>query len=115
MNLYVVVLLNFLLTALAEGIGIFCITRSRKFIYYSFLCNLLTNPLLNLLLLLSGQWLGQGAYYPCLVLLETMAVLAEAWVYSLLGGVSRRKALWMSLLLNAFSFLLGLVLNLLVS
>jgi len=48
-NAFFIVLLNFLLTALLEGIGIFCITRRKKFICYSFLCNLLTNPLLNLL------------------------------------------------------------------
>lgn len=113
MNLLFVFLRNLVVTAAVEGAAVLCVRRDKRFLFYSLLCNLLTNPLVNLLLILSVWWLGGSAYYPALALLEVLAVAAEAVVYHRLGGLSKRVSLWLSLLLNALSFLAGLLLNLL--
>ena len=113
MSLLLVFLRNLVVTAAVEGAAVLWIRRDRHFLFYSLLCNLLTNPLVNLLLVLSVWGLGRDAYYPALALLEVLAVAAEAVVYRRLGGLSKRWSLWLSLLLNALSFLAGLLLNLL--
>jgi hypothetical protein len=45
-------LVNLLLTILIEGSLTAIIFRRRDYVYYSFLCNILTNPALNLILLI---------------------------------------------------------------
>ncbi len=104
---------SFLLTAFVEGGVIWLVQRDRRFVYYSLLCNLLTNPALNFLLLLLFSLWGWSVYYPAVVILEILVVLLEAKIYRLLGGVSLRWSLWLSLLLNALSLFAGLVLSLL--
>ena len=54
-------------------------------------------------------WLGEGAYFPCLLAVELAVVGAEAWVWRLLLGFPWKKALGWSAGLNAFSCLAGLV------
>ena len=115
MSLLVELLKNLAVTVTVEGAVIWLVQRDRRFVYYSFLCNLLTNPAANLLALLSMIWLGAGAYYPAVAVLECLVVAAEAAVYRTLGNTSKRRALWLSLLLNALSFLIGLLLNLLLA
>jgi len=73
------------------------------------LANLLTNPALNLLLTLATGALGRAAYAPALAALECAAVLAEAGVFAALCGIGGKRALWMSLALNAASFAAGLL------
>lgn len=113
MTFFLTILGSFLLTAFVEGGVIWLVQRDRKFVYYSLLCNLLTNPALNFLLLLLFSLWGWGVYYPAAVILEILVVLLEARIYRLLGGVSLRWSLWLSLLLNALSLFAGLVLSLL--
>lgn len=84
--------------------------RRRDFVYYSLLCNLLTNPALNLILLLAVNLAGLEAYLPALIAAELAAVLVEAWVLRLLCRFRLSKALVLSLLLNAVSFAAGLLL-----
>ena len=54
-------------------------------------------------------WLGEGAYFPCLLAVELAVVGIEAWVYRLLLGLPWNRALGWSAGLNAFSCLAGLV------
>jgi len=96
------------LSVLVEGSLMALLFRSRRFVYYSFLCNLLTNPALNLLLALTVTLLGAAWYWPALALLEIIVVLVEAFVYRLLCGFAFVKALGVSALLNLASFLAGL-------
>jgi len=100
-----------LLTVLVEGGLMALLFRSRRFVYYSFLCNLLTNPALNLLLTLCVTLLGVSWYWPALAVLEVAVVLAEAYVYRLLCGFTFVKAFGVSALLNLTSFLAGIGLN----
>lgn len=93
------------------------VCRNRKCVYYSFLCNLLTNPLAQLLLL---AWVfaleafgtpkpaSVFAYYGFVAVIEIAVICAEAFVYKRLGFPARR-ALLLSALLNALSYGAGLI------
>lgn len=95
------------LTVLAEGAAMALLFRKWRYVYCSLLCNLLTNPALNFLLLVAVKSFGADAYAPALFVLEAAAVLVEGFVIRLLCGFSRRKAAAVSLFLNALSFLAG--------
>ena len=99
------------LTVAAEGLVMFLLFRSLRFVYYSVLANLLTNPALNVLLSLVTTLLGASAYLPALILLELAAVAAETLVYRTLCDFKPLKALGVSALLNAVSFGLGFALS----
>lgn len=100
--------INLGLTILVEGGIIALLFRRFHFVYVSFLCNLLTNPLVNLLLLLAVRLLGEGAYTPSTAVLEIAAVIAEACIYRMLAGFSAWKSIGVSFLLNAASYGAGL-------
>lgn len=107
---FAVYAINLAATALVEGALVWLLFRCGRYVYYSLLANLLTNPALNLLLQLGVAWLGARSYWPLLAALELMAVFAEAVVYKSLCGFLFKKALGSSLLLNACSFGAGLLL-----
>jgi hypothetical protein len=105
----VIFLINLLATILIEGLVMLLLFRRWDFVYYTCLCNLLTNPALNLLLLTVVHVWGTGFYAITLALGEVMAVLLEGIVLSKLCLFSFKKALAISLLMNAASFLAGLI------
>ena len=96
------------LTVTAEGLVMRLLSRSWRFVYYSLLVNLLTNPALNVLLTAAASLLGASAYIPALIVLELLALAVEALVYRRLCDYSTGKAFAVSALLNAVSFALGL-------
>jgi hypothetical protein len=100
-----------LITILVEGIAIFIIFRRAKYIYYSFLCNILTNPALNLLLLYSNKF-GSEAYYLIFFLGEVAVVFIEAYVYNYICRFGFKKSIVLSIVLNALSCGAGFLLNL---
>lgn len=104
-------LTNLLLTVALEGGALWVFPRDKKLVWYSFLCNLLTNPAANLLMALLVLWQGAGMYLPALVYLELLVVAAEAFVYRLLVGWPWKKAGLCSLGLNGFSCGVGLLLQ----
>ena len=83
-------------------------SRRKDWTYYSFLCNCMTNPALNVLILGIYNYTELGYYGP-LAVLEILAWLAEALVYMRLCDFSQGKALAVSLVLNVLSFGAGLV------
>ncbi len=99
------------LTSAVEGLLVLLIFRRWRYVYYSVLCNLLTNPALNVLLSLGVFALGAYVYTPLLILLELAVLLIEAYVYRLLCGFSSARALTLSALLNASSFCAGLLIQ----
>lgn len=108
---YLGILWSFLLTVLIEGAVIFAIFRRKKYVYYSFLCNLLTNPALNLLLALAMTLLGARVYFPALLLAELAVVCVEAAVYKYICGFGAGKSVILSAVLNALSFAAGFLVN----
>ena len=99
----------FALTAAIEGAIVFALFRKPRFVYYSVLWNLLTNPALNLSLLLAAFF--GAAYAPSVLIGEACVLFAEALLIRMLLELPAKKALLLSLLLNTASFLTGLVLN----
>ena len=96
------------LTVIAEGLVMRLLSRSWRFVYYSLLVNLLTNPALNVLLIVAASLFGASAHLPVLIVLELLAIAVEALVYQRLCDYSTGKAFAVSALLNAVSFALGL-------
>jgi len=109
--LYLEFLWTLLLTIIIESAAILVIFRRKKYIYYSVLCNLLTNPAMNLLLAASIATLGAGAYYPTLVIAELAVIFVEAAVYKYICGFGVKKSVMLSTFLNALSFTTGILLN----
>lgn len=97
------------LTIGVEGAAMFLLSRRWRFAYYSLLCNLLTNPLLNLILLLLAPLGGPALYYGALAVLELAVCAGEGLLYAKLCGWPLRRALPASLGLNALSFIAGLL------
>ncbi len=83
------------------------ITRKQRFIYPCFLVNLLTNPLLNLLLFLLVPALGNNYYYQLLIILELAVIISEGLLYAYMLAISKKAALGLSLLLNIISYFIG--------
>jgi hypothetical protein len=101
---------NFVLTVLIEGLLILVLFRRRDYVYFSFLCNLLTNPALNIFVFAFGGFFGIHYYYVYVIALEIIVVVVEAYVYNYLCGFGYKKAGLLSLLLNGVSFGVGLLL-----
>lgn len=107
--IYAFFLISLAATLLVEGIIMALCFRRRDFVYYSALCNLLTNPAMNLLLLIIVWYAGMSYYLAVLFALEIAVVIVEAFVMKLLCGFRPIKALAVSLLMNAVSLLTGLL------
>ena len=110
-SIYLVFLWSFLLTLVIEGIVILIIFRRKKYVYYSMLCNLLTNPAMNLLLAASVILFGVNTYYLTLVLAELAVILVEATVYNYVCRFGIRKSVLLSTFLNILSCVAGLLIN----
>lgn len=96
------------LTVFTEGTGMYIWSRSKDWVFYSFLCNCATNPAVNLLAQLAYNYTELGYYGP-LAVLEILAWAAEALIYMSLCGFSRSKAMAVSAILNGLSFGMGLL------
>ena len=103
------ILLALVLTLVVEC-GLSLIFRSKQLTYAVVACNLLTNPLLNLLLLLFVLFFGAEYYFVVLGALEILVVLGEALVIRALTDYRVPRALLLSLLFNTASFCAGLLL-----
>lgn len=102
-----------LAAALALTVSIECgaaalLLRSRHVTYAVLLGNLLTNPLLNGLLLADACLPGVRPW--ALLPLELAATVGEGALLRRLSGLPARRAYPLSLLLNALSFGAGLLL-----
>jgi hypothetical protein len=96
-------------TILVEGVVILLKYEKMNYVFYSLLCNVLTNPMLNLLLYLLVWVLGSEIYIHALIILETIVVIVEAYVYKILCNFSKKEAIKLSILLNASSYLSGVI------
>ena len=83
--------------------------RSKRLVYAVFLVNLLTNPSLNLVLALYATFVGQQGVWVLIAVAEVVIWLVEARLLVALTGCSGLAALARSLLFNAASFGVGLI------
>ena len=103
---------NLLLTVLVEGVFVLVFVRKRKTLYHSVLVNMLTNPLVNLVLIAIGSFVvleGNSFYSVATAFLEIAAVITEGILYCKMGDFGIKKAFFASLMLNAASFSFGLL------
>jgi len=96
------------LTIIIEGIAMYVWSGSKEWVYYSFLCNCMTNPAVNLLAQFAYNYTDLGYYGP-LAVLEILALLVEGFVYMHLCGWKWSRAMMVSAMLNILSFGAGLM------
>ncbi len=97
--------LNLALTVLIECVLAWLLFRSRRVCYITLLCNMLTNPPLNVILLLAMRHLP--LYWALLCALEIAVVCVEAYLYRDLADLPKKKSYAVSLLLNGASLFCG--------
>ena len=100
----------FAVTVICEGALCLLILRNKHCLWPSFLCNLLTNPALNAVLLLFFYWYGYLGYNLAMIALEIAIIPVEGLVLKALLPVSMKKAMLTSWACNAFSFAVGFIL-----
>ena len=103
-----------LLTIVIEGVAIFLLYHRKDYLYYSCLCNLLTNPALNAILAVAVAIYGEVVYYPALICTEVAVLFIEAYVYRYLGDFKLASSIMLSAFLNSLSFGIGLLINYLI-
>ena len=81
-------------------------------IYYNLLCNMLTNPLLNLSLYgASRLGAGHGVIMIMIAIGEICVVFSECGLYRLMSQESRGFCFMLSLITNAVSYLTGVLIQ----
>ncbi len=110
MSLLLLLLRNLILTVLIEGVLVIIFTKRKSTAYHSVLVNTLTNPLVNITLILFSSFAVLPVapyYYILLAILEIAAFITEGILYNKMGDFSLKKAFFASFLLNASSFGMG--------
>lgn len=98
------------LTILIEGAVMFMLTKSKKWMYYNFLCNMLTNPMLNYVLLLIALYTANRELYNAVIAIgEILVLFGEAYLYKLMTKENYKHCFFRSLITNGASFVIGLL------
>lgn len=108
MKILLIFSLALALTVIVEGSAMYIWSKNKDWVYYSFLCNCMTNPAVNLLAQLAYNYTDLGYYGP-LAVLELLAWIAEGLVYMRLCYWKWGRALTVSAVLNVLSFGAGLL------
>lgn len=97
-------------TIVIEGIVMLGLTRTMRWVYYNLLCNMVTNPVLNLAVTIILRITGGGrpAYWACVVIGEAAVVVSEAELYHVMTGEKRGKCYLRSFVTNGISYGCGL-------
>ena len=104
-----------LITLIAEcGCALLLGVRDRLDLINVALVNVMTNPPVVACMFLTGFFFGSRVRTPVEIGLEVLVVLAEGFVYSKVLKYKKIPALLLSLLLNAASYGIGWIVNLLI-
>ena len=104
----------FVLTVLIEC-GLASLFKTKRLIYAVFLCNLLTNPLLNFILLIYYNYIGHEFYWLIVAVLEVCVVIGEAFLIRAMMKYTFKKSVALSFLFNACSFTAGLLIGFIIT
>ncbi len=108
MGPYLVILCQLVFTVLLEGSVMIVWQYSKEALGYSVLVNLMTNPPLNIILLLmAGQGPGIIPTTAVRICLEILVVIIEAIAYMGMMKIDIKRALTISFVLNLISFGIG--------
>lgn len=101
------------LTCAAEMLPQLFLKERKKLILSGLLCNAITNPLLNVTVLLLYAFVNDiWVLYSIIILLEVVVLFAEAGIYKLILDKPFKICLTVSAVCNAVSFSVGLIWNL---
>ena len=107
--LIIVLLLLCGATCLLEMIPCIFMPNRKKWVKASVVCNLITNPILNLTLLLLQSFIFTDAWMLCItILLEVVVIGFEAFLYKHLVQEELWKCLLFSFVANVLSFGCGM-------
>ncbi|MBQ8658632.1 MAG: hypothetical protein IJ506_05810 [Clostridia bacterium] len=107
-----------LATCLFEGIALLLLHDRKKWLAPSLLCNVITNPILNMVLpflySVVVYWTDIFSFFLnplMLICLEIGVIYMEAWLYGFFVPHPFKRRLKVSCAVNAFSFVVGLLFN----
>ena len=112
MGLFLFIICQLGLTILIEGTVILLWHKSKEMLVDSLYVNLLTNPIVNLtILLLYGANLSLNAMLAIRIALEINVVFIEAIAYKFMLDCKFKETLFLSFILNLTSFVAGEILG----
>ena len=113
MTVLITVVIALALTELTECVVILIWENNNKTLKSVLLCNLITNPAVNLIMLGIGHLTGNLViYFGVLGFLELLTIYVEGIILSKMTDYGTKRSFKMSLVLNLVSFLFGLSLML---
>ena len=99
-----------IITSVIEMIPHLLFNNKARRIKTSILCNVVTNPLLNTILLLFGIFIPSTiVLFVITIILEFIVIYAEARLYTLVLDEHFSKTMKISAICNTFSFLSGII------
>lgn len=108
MGLFLFIICQLGLTILIEGAVILLWRKSKEMLVDSLYVNILTNPLVNLtILLMYGANLSLNAMLAIKIALEISVVFIEAIAYKFMLDCKFKEAFFLSFILNLTSFVTG--------
>ena len=105
-----------IMTIIIEWVVMWLLTHSIDMCKYNLYCNLVTNPIMNLLLgcamLACKRWFAMtetASYFIPLMILEPIVVFAEMQILKLITREASARCFKLSFITNAVSALIGVV------
>lgn len=87
----------------------FILFKNKTAFRASLICNIITNPILNTILLICGCYISEKTHMLILtILLEIIVVFVEAYIFKTMLEESFVKWFIISFVLNTISFLIGI-------
>ena len=99
-----------LFTCIIEGIAILLIERKFIYVKYNSICNFVTNPILNIVILLLVNLISIRYYYAFVLVGEMIVIATETWLYGLMTNLSFNRRVVISVVTNFISYFLGMLL-----
>ena len=96
-----------IITIVVEGLAMFVLTRSMKWVRFNLYCNMVTNPLLNLGLYALIYFGRRNWYDAATVIGEVLVLVSEAVLYRLMTSEKYSRCFIRSFITNALSLALG--------
>ena len=101
------------LTCITESLPHLFFKERTKWLVSGLLCNIVTNPLLNVIVLFLYAFVDNvWQVYAIILLLETAVLFTEACLYKLMLDKPYKTCLTVSALCNGISCFIGVILNL---
>ena len=93
-----------LFTILIEGTFAFAVTKQKKYILESIFCNIITNPVVNIVnFLIAVAGGSRQIHIVWSVIAEILVVFVEAYIYRRRTKLDKQKCFWLAYTANLFS------------